>query len=99
MGRRMIGLHTPNGTVISPILISLERYDWLCAVHSRGRTPEDFTQDLLKLFVRYHPRAKSLNPQGRKLNLANHWAIQPPLRVALEQTFHTTTELFGSPLN
>jgi hypothetical protein len=26
-------------------------------------------------------------------------AIPPTLRIALEQTFHTTTELFGSPLN
>jgi hypothetical protein len=33
------------------------------------------------------------------LKLTNHWAIPPTLRLALEQTFHTTTELFGSPLN
>jgi hypothetical protein len=98
-GKHMIGIHTPTGTVISPTLISPERYAWLYAAHSRRRQPEDFTHDLLKLLARYHPRAKSLNPQGRKLKLSNHWAIPPLLRVAMEKIFHTTTELFGSPLN
>ena len=95
----MIGLHTPSGSIISPTLISPERYAWLYAAHSRRREPETFTQDLLKLLTRYHPKAKSLNPQGRKLKLSNHWAIPTPLRTALEHTFLTTTELFGSPLN
>ena len=99
MGRPMIGLHTPSGSIISPTLISPERYAWLYAAHSRRRDPETFTQDLLKLLTRYHPKAKSLNPQGRKLKLSNHWAIPTPLRTALEHTFLTTTELFGSPLN
>jgi hypothetical protein len=99
MDKHMIGLHTPTGTVISPTLISPERYAWLYAAHSRRRTLEDFTQNLLKLLARYHPRAKSLNPQGRKLKLTNHWAIPPLLRIALKQTFLTTTELFGIPLN
>jgi len=40
-----------------------------------------------------------LNPQGRKLKLANHWATPPTLQQALERTFLTNTELFGSPLN
>ena len=40
-----------------------------------------------------------MNPQGRKLKLANHWAIPPTLLQALERTFLTTTENFGSPLN
>ncbi len=48
---------------------------------------------------RYHPKAKPLNPLGRSLKLANHWAIPPGLRHAIESTFLTTTELFGSPLN
>jgi hypothetical protein len=99
MGKNIIGLYTPTGMTISPTLISQERYEWLYAAHSRRRPPEDFTQDLLKLFSRYHPRAKSLNPQGRKLKLTNHWAIPPLLRIATEQKFLTTTELFGSPLN
>ncbi len=95
----MIGIHTPTGTSISPTLISLESYASLYAALSRRRPSEDFAQDLLKLLARYHPRAKSLNPQGRKLKLTNQWALPPSLRIALEQTFHTTTELFGSPLN
>ena len=40
-----------------------------------------------------------MNPQGRKLKLANHWATPPTLQQALERTFLTTTELFGSPLS
>jgi hypothetical protein len=52
-----------------------------------------------KLLTRYHPWAKSLNPQGRRLKLANHWAIPPTLRIEMENTFLTTTKLFGSPLN
>ena len=46
-----------------------------------------FTQDLLKLLARYHMRAKSLNPQGRKLKLANHWATMPTLQLVSERTF------------
>jgi hypothetical protein len=59
----------------------------------------DFTQDLLGLISCYHPKAKTLNPEGRKLKLANNWAIPPRLRQAIESTFLTTTELFGSLLN
>jgi hypothetical protein len=40
-----------------------------------------------------------VNPQGRKLKLANHRATPPTLQRALKRTFLTTTELFGSPLN
>jgi hypothetical protein len=97
MGRDMIGAHTPSGSVISPTLISPERYKWLHAVHSQRGRPKAFTHDLLKLLARYHPRAKSLNPQGRKLKIANHWATMPTLQKALERTF--IAELFGSPLN
>ena len=97
--KEMIGLHTPTGSIISPTLISPERYAWLHAAHSRRRTSANFTQDLLQLLARYHPRAKSLNPQGRHLKLTNQWAIPPTLRNAMEKTFLTTTELFGSPLN
>jgi hypothetical protein len=49
--------------------------------------------------VRYHPKAKTLNPQGLPLKLADHWAIPPRLRQAIESTFLATTELFRSPLN
>jgi len=95
----MIGVHTPYGTVISPTLISPERYKWLHAAHSQRARPEAFTHDLLKLLARYHPRAKSLKPQGRKLKLSNHWATPPIIKQALERTFLATEVLFGSPLN
>ncbi len=58
----------------------------------------DVTQNLPGLMSRYHLEAKTLNPQGRALKLAIHWAISPRLRKAIESTFLTTTELFGSPL-
>ena len=67
--------------------------------HSRLYNTTDFTQDLLRLMSRYHPRAKTLNPQGRSLTLANHWAAPAPLRHAIESTFLSTSELFGGPLN
>ncbi len=95
----IIGVHTPFGSVISPTLISSERYKWLHAAHSQRGRPAAFTQDLLKLLARYHLKAKSLNPQGRKLKLANHWATMPTLQHALERTFLADRELFGSPLN
>jgi len=73
MGRDTIGVHTPSGLVISPTLISLERYKWIHAVHySQRARPEAFSHDLLKLLARYHPKAKSIRPQGRKLKLSNH---------------------------
>jgi hypothetical protein len=62
----MIRVHTPTRAAMSPILISPERYTLLHAVHSLLNHTTDFTQDLLKLMTRYHPRAKSLKPQGRK---------------------------------
>ena len=99
MGRDMSGVHTPSGTVISPTLISPERYKWLHRAHSQRARPEAFAQDLLKLLARYHPTARSMNPQGRKLKLANHWATMPTLQQALERTFLFNKELFGSPLN
>ena len=71
MSRDMIGINLPSGMIISPTLISLERYKWLHAAHSQRAQPKAFTQDLLKLLARYHSKAKSLNPKGRKLKLAN----------------------------
>ena len=62
LGRDMIGVHTTSGTIISPTLISPERYKWLHAAHSQRAQLEAFTQDLIKLLARYHPKAKSLNP-------------------------------------
>ena len=72
LDRDIIGVHTPSGTIISPTLISPERYKWLHSAHSQRAQPKAFAQDLLKLLARYHQMAKSMNPQGRKLKLANH---------------------------
>ena len=94
----MIGGHTPSRSIISPTLISSERNKWLHGAHSQRARPEAFNHDLLKLLARYHPRTKSLNPQGRKLKLANHWATMPTLQHALVRMFLFGRELFGSPL-
>jgi hypothetical protein len=99
MDRDMIGVHTPSGSVISPTLISPERYKWLHAAYSQRARPEAVNHDLLKHLARYRPRAKSLNPKGRKLKLVNHWATMPTLQQELERTFLAGKELFGSPLN
>jgi hypothetical protein len=95
----MIGVHSHTGAAISPTLLSPERYQRLYEAHARLNNRTDFTQDLLGLMSRYHPRAKTLNPQDRTLKLSNHWAIPPKLRQALESMFRPTTELFGGPLN
>jgi hypothetical protein len=84
---------------ISSTLSSPGRYAYLQAAHSRLIHITIFTRDHIKLVPRYYPRAKSSNPQGRTLTLANHWAIPTLQCQAIETTFLTTTELFGSPLN
>jgi len=67
--------------------------------HSRLHNHTDFAHDLLELMSRYHPKAKTLEPQGRTLKLANHWAIPHRLCQAIETTFLKTTKLFGKTLN
>jgi len=94
----MFWVHIHTRAAISPTLLSPERYKMLHETHSRLHNHTDFTQDLLLLMSRYHSKAKILNPQGRSLNLANHRAIPPRLRQAIEPTVLSTTELFGSPL-
>ncbi len=94
----MIRVHTPYETIISPIQISPERYDWLYDAHSRMAQPEAFTYNLLKLLTRYHPRTKPVNPKGCKLKLGSYWANPPLLQPVMKRTFLTKTELFGSPL-
>ena len=98
-GKCMIGVHSHTWTAISPTLLSPERYKRLHETHSRLHNHTDFPQNHLGLMSRYHPKAKTLNPQDRKLKIANPWAILPRFRQAIEFTFLTTTELFGSPLN
>jgi hypothetical protein len=95
----MIGVHGHIGAAISPTLLSPKRYKWLHETHSRFYNHTNFTQDLMGLMSRYHLKEKTLNPHGRSLKLANHWAISPRLRQAIKSTFMSTTELFDSPLN
>jgi hypothetical protein len=58
--------------MISPTLVFTKRYEWLHGAHACRNRSEEFLQDLIKLFARYHPRAKFLNRQGSQLKLANH---------------------------
>ncbi len=71
LGTYMIGIHNPSGGAVSPTLISPQRHAWLHATHSRLNLGTDFLQDLQSLMLRYHPRAETLNPQGRKYKPAN----------------------------
>jgi len=98
-GKCIIGIRRYTGAAIPPTLLYHERYKWLYATHSRIHKNTEFTQDLLRIMSRYNPKAKFLNPQGRSLKLANHYAIPSRLRHAIESSFLTSTELFGSPLN
>ena len=97
----MISLHYPDGRIVSPTLLSPARYTWLhkqFCTHS-PRPQEQFLPALASLLERYHPRASTLNPQGRALNLRNHWAIPSPLMSAIRTSLGTTTELYASPIN
>ncbi len=49
--------------------------------------------------LRYHPRAESVNPRGRKYKPTNQWATPPDLQRAISLTFRSTAEIFASPLN
>ena len=95
----MIGVHNPTGAATSPTLISPQRYAWLHAAHSRLNQGTDFLQDLQSLMLRYHPRAETVNPQGRQYKPANQWATPPELQRAIELTFLSKAEIFASPLN
>ena len=95
----MIEIHNPSEGAVSPTLISPQRYAWLHATHSRLNQGTDFLQDLQSLMLRYHPRAETLNPQGRKDKPANQWATPPILQKAIQLTFHSQAEIFASPLN
>jgi len=44
LGKDMIGVHTPSETVISPTLISPERYEWLYVAHLQRVQQEIFTE-------------------------------------------------------
>ena len=95
----MIGVHNPTGAATSPTLISPKRYEWLHATYSQLNQGTGFLPDLQRLMLRYHPRAGTINPQGRKYKPANQWATPPTLQRALQHTFLSKTEIFASPLN
>ena len=95
-----VSIHDPDGRAVSPYCLSLDRYQWLWAQHRRHAPPQaDFHQDLARLLRRYHPRAKTVNPQGACLDLKNHWSLQLSLTEDNHRTFSTECELFSSPLN
>ena len=73
-------------------------YNQFCT-HSSRPPAEHFLPALSALLERYHPRATIVNPQGRNLNLRNHWSIPHPLMTAIHASLGTTTELYASPLN
>ena len=91
----------PEGKAVSPKDLSIERYNFLAAQHAIHSPDTDLHKDLASLLLRYHPKkSKVVNPQGRRLDLRNHWAI--PLELASHLRSWTpgpTTELFASPLN
>ena len=99
MGANMIGVHNSNGAATSPTLISPRRYEWLHAAHTRLNQGTDFLKDLQCLMLRYHPRAGTVNPQGRKYKIANQWATPPTLQRVIKLTFQSKAEIFASPLN
>jgi len=85
----MIGVHNSNGAATSPTLISPQRYAWLHAAHTRLNQGTDFLKDLQSLMLRYHPRAGTINPQGRKYKPASQWATPPTLQRAIQLTFQS----------
>ena len=95
----MIGVHNSNGAATSPTRISPQRYERFYAAHARLNHGTDFLQDLQSRMLRNHPRARTINPQGRKHKPANQWATLPALHRAIQFTFQTRTEIFASPLN
>jgi len=49
--------------------------------------------------LRYHPKADTISPQGRKYKPASQWATPPTLQRVIQLTVRTGAELFASPLN
>ena len=97
----LYSLHYPDGRIVSPKLLSPERLDWLHTqfiTHS-NKPIDQFLPSLTALLERYHPRASTINPQGRSLDLRNHWAVPRPLMRAIQSSLDTSTELYASPLN
>ena len=49
--------------------------------------------------LRHHPRAETINHQGKKYKPVNHWTTLPTLQRVIRFTFQTRAEIFASPLN
>ena len=99
LGTNMIGVHNSNGATTSPTLISPQRCEWLYAAHARLNHGTNFLHDLLSLMLRHHPRAETINPQGRRYKPSNQWATLPTLQRVIQLTFQSRAEIFASPLN
>ena len=97
---QMVRICDPQGKTVSPKDLTIDRYNFLAEKHAAHSTDRDFHLDLAELLKRYHPKAKTQNPQGRPLNLKNHWALPQSLMHHLTTWTNTpATELFASPLN
>ena len=95
----LISCHAASGSIISPILLTPDRYNWLFRQHFLNAPDRPFMDDLCALLSRYHPKSKHAICGSRKYNPSNQWCLPPPLRRALSNCFSSTTELFASPLN
>ena len=97
---QMVRVCDPQGKVVSPKDLTLDRYNFLAEQHATHSANRDFHLDLAELLRRYHPKARTQNPQGRPLDLKNHWALpQILMRHLMAWTGSPPTELFASPLN
>ena len=97
---QMVRVCDPQGNAVSTKDLTLERYNFLAEQHATYSSNRNFHLDLAELLRRYHPKAKTQNPQGRPLNLKNHWALPQLLMNHLTKwTNSPSTELFASPLN
>ena len=96
----MVRICDPQGRAVSPKDLTPERYNFLVEQHSRNTTGRNLHLDMANLLKRYHPKSKTQNPQGRPLDLSNHWALPKLMMEHLSSWTNTpATELFASPLN
>ena len=98
----MISLHYPDGTIVSPKLLSQERFDWLSLqyhIHAPPYSSPPFLEALCSLLLRYHPLAATSSPKGWRLNQRHHMAMPRAITQVLHTSFSVTSELFTSPLN
>ena len=96
----MVRICDPHGRSVSPKDLTRRRYNFLATQHKIHCPEGDLNQDIAALLRRYHPKANTQNPQGRALDLNNHWALPIQLMTHFRTwTKGPVTELFASPLN